>query len=71
MAPHASFLRNAAQTLEHRTRKPRHRRSRLELVPDALAVRAEVRRLAADEADRDEMRLIREQLAELAPPATD
>ena len=31
-------------------------------------VRAEVRELAADERDRDEMRLIREQLAELAPP---
>ena len=36
------------------------RRARSEL-------RAEVLRLAADEADRDEMRLIREQLAELAP----
>jgi hypothetical protein len=31
-------------------------------------VRAEVRALAADERDREEMRLIREQLAELAPP---
>lgn len=31
-------------------------------------VRAEVRELAADERDREEMRLIREQLAELAPP---
>jgi Arc/MetJ-type ribon-helix-helix transcriptional regulator len=31
------------------------------------ATREEVRRLAADEADRDEMRLIREQLAALAP----
>ena len=31
-------------------------------------IRDEVRRLAADEGDRDEMRLIREQLAELAPP---
>lgn len=32
------------------------------------AIRDEVRRLAADERDREEMRLIREQLAELAPP---
>jgi hypothetical protein len=31
-------------------------------------VRAEVQELAADERDREEMRLIREQLAELAPP---
>jgi hypothetical protein len=31
------------------------------------AVRDEVRRLAADEDDREEMRLVREQLAELAP----
>ncbi len=36
-----------------------------------FAVRDEVRRLAADEHDRAEMQLIREQLAELAPPATD
>lgn len=28
----------------------------------------EVRQLAADEADREEMRLVREQLADLAPP---
>lgn len=28
----------------------------------------EVQRLAADEADREEMRLVREQLADLAPP---
>jgi hypothetical protein len=35
------------------------------------AVRAEVRRLAAHDADREEMRLVREQLAELAPPPTD
>jgi hypothetical protein len=28
-------------------------------------------RLAADEADREEMRLIREQMAELAPPPDD
>jgi hypothetical protein len=32
------------------------------------AIRDEVRRLAADERDREEMRIIREQLAELAPP---
>ena len=31
------------------------------------SIREEVRRLAADEQDRDEMRLIREQMAELAP----
>ena len=35
------------------------------------AIRDEVKRLAADQADRQEMRLIREQLAELAPPASD
>ena len=35
------------------------------------AIRDEVRLLAADERDREEMRLIREQLAELAPPLTD
>ncbi|MEX2193936.1 MAG: hypothetical protein WD844_01500 [Thermoleophilaceae bacterium] len=35
------------------------------------AVREEVRCVAADEADRAEMRIIREQLAELAPPAPD
>jgi hypothetical protein len=34
-------------------------------------VRDEVRRLAADEHDREEMRLVREQLAELAPPHAD
>jgi hypothetical protein len=34
-------------------------------------VRDEVRRLAADEGDRAEMRTVREQLAELAPPAAD
>jgi antitoxin component of RelBE/YafQ-DinJ toxin-antitoxin module len=33
------------------------------------SIRDEVRRLAADSGDREEMRLIREQLAELAPPA--
>ena len=35
------------------------------------AVRNEVRALAADMRDREEMRSIREQLAALAPPATD
>jgi Arc/MetJ-type ribon-helix-helix transcriptional regulator len=35
------------------------------------AIREEVLRLATDEADRDEMRVIREQLAELAPPTSD
>jgi hypothetical protein len=35
------------------------------------AIREEVRRVAADENDREEMRMIREQLAELAPPLTD
>jgi antitoxin component of RelBE/YafQ-DinJ toxin-antitoxin module len=35
------------------------------------AIREEVRRVAADENDREEMRLIREQMAELAPPAAD
>lgn len=35
------------------------------------AIRDEVRALAADEHDRQEMRLIREQLAELAPPLAD
>jgi antitoxin component of RelBE/YafQ-DinJ toxin-antitoxin module len=35
------------------------------------SVRAEARRLAADERDREEMQLVREQLAELAPPVTD
>jgi hypothetical protein len=34
------------------------------------AVREEVLRLAADESDREEMRLIREQMAELAPSPT-
>ncbi len=32
------------------------------------SIREEVRRLAADDADREEMRIIREQMAELAPP---
>jgi hypothetical protein len=32
------------------------------------AIRAEVQRVAADEGDREEMRIIREQMAELAPP---
>jgi hypothetical protein len=31
------------------------------------SIREEVRQLAADEADREEMRFIREQMAELAP----
>ena len=31
------------------------------------AIREEVRRLAADEHDREEMRVVREQMAELAP----
>ena len=35
------------------------------------AIRDEVRRLAADEHDREEMRIIREQLAELAPSPTE
>ncbi len=33
------------------------------------ALRDEVRRLAEDAADREEMRLVREQMAELAPSA--
>ena len=33
-------------------------------------LREEVRRLAADEGDREEMRIVREQLAELAPRST-
>jgi hypothetical protein len=35
------------------------------------AIRDEVRRIAADENDRQEMRIIREELAELAPPISD
>jgi Arc/MetJ-type ribon-helix-helix transcriptional regulator len=35
------------------------------------AIAAEVRRLAADEGDREEMRIVREQMAELAPDPTD
>jgi hypothetical protein len=35
------------------------------------SIRAEVRDLADDERDREEMRIIREQLAELAPPSAD
>jgi len=34
------------------------------------AIRDEVSRLAANDRDREEMRIIREQLAELAPPLT-
>jgi hypothetical protein len=33
------------------------------------AIREEVEQLAADESDREEMRMIREQMAELAPPS--
>jgi hypothetical protein len=32
------------------------------------AIREEVEQLAADERDRDEMRVIREQMADFAPP---
>jgi Arc/MetJ-type ribon-helix-helix transcriptional regulator len=35
------------------------------------AIREEVRRLAADRGDREQMRLIREQMAELAPSTSD
>jgi hypothetical protein len=35
------------------------------------AIRREVQLLAADESDREEMRLIREQLSDLAPPGLD
>ena len=35
------------------------------------SIAAEVERLAADEADRSEMRVIREQMAELAPDPVD
>lgn len=35
------------------------------------ALRDEVRRIAADADDREEMRVIREQLADLAPPLAD
>jgi Arc/MetJ-type ribon-helix-helix transcriptional regulator len=35
------------------------------------ALHEEVRRLAADEGDREEMRIVREQLAELAPRSRD
>jgi hypothetical protein len=35
------------------------------------AVRDEAERLAADKDDREQMRIIREQLAQLAPPPTD
>ena len=34
------------------------------------AIREEVQRVAADQGDREEMRVIREQMAELAPPAS-
>lgn len=35
------------------------------------SIAAEVERLAADEADKDEMRIIREQMAELSPEPVD
>jgi len=35
------------------------------------AIREEVRLLAADESDREQMRVIREQMVELAPPPAD
>ena len=35
------------------------------------AIRAEVRRLAADKNDREEMRIIRKEMAELAPATRD
>jgi len=35
------------------------------------AIREEVERVAADERDREEMRIIGEQMAELAPSVTD
>jgi Arc/MetJ-type ribon-helix-helix transcriptional regulator len=35
------------------------------------SIAAEVRRLAADDGDREEMRSVREQMAELAPEPTD
>jgi hypothetical protein len=35
------------------------------------AIREEVERVAADESDREEMRTIREQMAELAPASSD
>ena len=35
------------------------------------SIAAEVRRLAADAGDRDEMRIVREQMAELAPESSD
>lgn len=35
------------------------------------AIREEVRRVAANESDLDEMRIVREQMAELAPPTAD
>ena len=35
------------------------------------AIRDEVQRLAADERDREEMRVVREQMAALAPPLGD
>ncbi len=35
------------------------------------SIREEVRRLASDDADREEMRIVRQQMAELAPRTSD
>lgn len=43
----------------------------IRLPGDSPGIRDEVRRLAADEGDREEMQIIREQLGDLAPPPTD
>jgi LDH2 family malate/lactate/ureidoglycolate dehydrogenase len=45
--------------------------SGVRLPGDSPGMRDEVRRLAADEGDRAEMQIIREQLGDLAPPPTD
>lgn len=37
----------------------------------SASIREEVRRLASDQADRREMRIVREQMAELAPRTSD
>jgi hypothetical protein len=37
----------------------------------SAVLREEIRQLAEDDADREEMRIIREQMAALAPPAED
>jgi tetratricopeptide (TPR) repeat protein len=44
---------------------------RLETRDERLALREDVRRVSADEADREEMRMTREQLADLAPRPRD